>query len=351
MPFKLTDENKLALARFLERRDLKERVLTLFGAAVSEHELKRGELTQSKSATYAVLSEHVEKAISNDWISEQQVVALLDESEVAGRQHVCIYDLPEHGVPGILNALRDPKSQRRASAKLTDFWELPSASYARVLRSTNDEVLVKLVAQRKYWRSEIDLSQSSDDEEWIHRWVETERAAVIVKAIRQSGVVQIRVPPREHLAGSETGKSVYGFAIELLGSHFDIGKNSWFSKLKLFSITDAYNNILDNRDDFVLRHDTPESDTAKSRLSKKGAIRDLEDLRDDEMWQFSDGYARESLRGTWLVSEKQVYSHLNLDNVRLSQSTTVEYARVYFPRLVTDAEVDHVIQRIRDHLQ
>lgn len=167
-------------------------------------------------------------------------------------------------------------------------------------------MLVKIVTQRRYWRSQIDPTQSSENEEWIHRWTEEERSALIIKCTKNPRLLQIRVPPREKYGQSETGKSIHDFAAEVLGDHYSTGRNSWFSHIGLFSITDAFNKILENRDDFVLRHDTPESDTVRSRLSKKGSIKKLEDLRDDSMWTFDGDFSRNTLRGTWVVNDRPI---------------------------------------------
>jgi len=349
MAFKLSKDDKQSLLRFLERRNLKERVIECFAHIIEQKNLKRGDLTQDKNATYAILTDGLEKAISKGWMTEQELISLLDDSEVAGRQHVCIYEVPAASITDTLSAIRQPTALQNGVASVGDFWDLPSASYARVLRDTSSEALVKIVSRRRYWRSEIDSSRSNADEEWIHRWIEEERSAVVIKCSKSTRILQIRVPPRERSPQAETGKSIHDFAIQLLGTHYSIGKGSWLSKVKLFSITDAFNKILENKQDFVLRHDTPESDTAKSRLSKKGSIKELKDLRDDEMWTFGNGYARKTLRGTWVVKKKPIYSHLNLDKLKTAKGGSIEFARVFFPHFATDSEVDHVIQRIRDH--
>lgn len=350
MAFSLDDQAKSALARFLERRNLKERMIALFGTAIERHDLTRGELTQAKNATYAKIVDSIETAIQNHWLTKKDVIDVLDDSEIAGRQHVCLFNVSSNSITSVLSDLADPGRQTSSPRSLSSFYEVPSSSSARVLRNTNSEVLVKIAARRQYWVSELDQSQSGPQEEWIHRWIEEERAAVVLKCTKTLKLLQLRVPPRERLMTAETGKTVYQFLREVLDDHYDLGKGSWFEKLSLFPIGDGYNSILKNRTDFVLRHDTPESPTAKSRLSKKGAVKNLDDLRDDKMWVFADGYARKTLRGTWLINGKPVYTHLNMDRVRTGPTSSIEFARVFFPRLATDAEVDDVLTRISEHL-
>jgi hypothetical protein len=348
MPLVLSEESKRSLAAFLERRNMKERVRSILAKIVAQEDLKRGDLTTAKQVTYHTLVDELIKAINKGWYELSALIALLDESEVAGRQHVWVFLLPAKGKAAILDAVASPIGQDDAPGEIEDFIKMPESSYARVLKRTGKDALVKVVTRRRYWVREVD--EHTDTEEWIHRWIEEERAAVILKCDLSAGICQVRIPPREHFQQSETGKTVYDFAKETLERHYDIGKNSWFSRLLDFPITDAYPAILANRDDFVLRHDTPESLTAKARVSRTGAIKELKDLRDDSMWVFADGYARKSLRGVWLVADNFVYAHLNYDKVRLDAKSTASFARVFIPSLTTDAEVDHVIGRIREHL-
>lgn len=342
-------ETKASLARFLEQRGLKARMVQLFGKIIRREDLGRGELTQSQHATYGKLVSDIEHAISEEWLTDEQLLELLDRAEVAGRQHVCVFRLPAKGVNAILNELSEPTESTESEMTLDDFWRLPEASTARVLRSERGVVVVKIVARRRYWRSELDPQESTENDQWIHRWAQEERSAVVIKCSRSSGILQIRVPPREHAQG-ETGVTVLGFVNEVLPRHYNVGRGTWYQKLTEFPITDAFNAIVRNRDDFVMRHDSAESDSAKSRMSKKGSIKALDDLRDDPMWQFEDGYSRKTMRGSWVKDDEPLYCHMNWDSVRISRDSTMDFARVFVPHLVSDTDIDHVIRRIKDHL-
>jgi hypothetical protein len=339
---------KIGLTKFLERRTAKAPAIGMLEHAVTQEGLKRGELSVAKNMTYSTVVDEIDKAISKEWVTEGQLTSLLDRCEIAGRQHVCVFTLPEKGVDEILDELRDPDQYDDEEPALEDFWEIPASSYARIIKDANDTVLVKIVAKRRYWRSEID--SSSDEEQWIHKWIQEERSAIVVKCSKASGTVQIRVPPREH-AQSDTGKTVYDFITEVLPTHYSLDHGSWFSKLLVFPITDAFPSLLKNKDDFVLRYDTPENNSAKSRLMKKGPVKQLDDLRDDSIWNYGKGYARATLRGSWVIEDGDpIFCHLNWDRVRVDASTNLEFARVFVPNQVNDDQLDYVIKRIRDHL-
>lgn len=337
------------LSRFLSFRALKERAVQLLIATSKDNALPKGALTAAQNATYEVLAEHLLKAISKGWLALEDLIGMLNEAEQAGKQHVCVFNLPGGtGTSAIMDGLRKPRHRLSGARSLEEFWDVPDESFAEILRDTSKEVVVKIVTKREYWKSELDKETAT--EQWIHKMLQKERAAVILKCKASSGVFQVRVPPRQRYNQGETGKSVYEIVESVVDRHFGIGKTSWFQSLKRFPITDAYNAILLNRDDFCLRHDTPESDTAKSRLSKKGSLKNYKDLRDDGMWDFEKGYSRQSLRGSWDINKNKVYAHLNFDRLRVDSKTNYEFARVFFPQFATDSEVDHVIGRIRDHL-
>lgn len=352
MAFAFKTDQKIALLSFMERRGMKESAIDLLGIAKKKADKKRGAVTQNQSAPYEQILDDIEKAISNEWITADDFLSLLDTSEVAGRQHICVFTIDSKFAKSVLQQLSKPDHLSDALPELEDFWTVPTAPRAIIVSSSSSHILLKLVGQRRVWRREVDMDRSSEDEEWIHKWVVPVRAATVVKYSTASGLLQIRIPVRDESSQSETGKSVFEFVQYAMRKHYDIDdKKSWFQKLELFSITDSYSKVLDNFDDFVLRYDSPESDTAKSKLSKKGAIAELKDLRKDKMWTFKQtgDYSRQALRGVWLIDERIIFAHFNLDNGKRADGSTMNYARVFIPRQAKDAEIDHVLKRIVDH--
>lgn len=335
------------LQRFLTRRRLDDRVVKMLITAKDEHDLKRGELTTAQNATYAKLTEDLMKGVSKGWIGRADVVAMLDGSEIAGRQHVLIFLLPESGRKKVLEALRNPKKVYAGPVNLDEFYAIPEHSTARILHDSEDEVVVKLVARRSYWVTEV--LRETEDEQFLRKHRENERSAVIVKCDAKSGLFQVRVQPREK-GQADTGKLVYDFMCSTLGAHYDLGGSSWFPKLVAFAIGDTFPKILKNRQEFRLRYDTPEDPEFKAQMFRKGN-EDSFDLRDDQRWSFRNGYSRNSIRGVWICPRGgEVLVHLNQDNVRLGANTTRDVARVFVPGLCSDKDLDHAIQRIHEHL-
>ena len=298
MPLILSGEANQSLQRFLVRRNLKEPAVQLLERVREANDLQRGDLSVAKNQTYETLVANLIKAINQGWMDKSELVTLLDESEISGRQHIVIYRLPTQGKKAILDAIVNPQGLSTAEPSIDDFCNVPNASTARIIRSTDRQAIVKIVRKRHYWMREV--TESSATDEWIHRWVEEERSAIVLHCDLGAGLLQIRVPPREK-GQSETAESVYLLLNEALDEHYPT-RNSWFDRLRTFPITDAFASILSNRTDFVLRYDSPESETVKSLMSRKGSIKELEDLRDDPMWNYESGFARPSIRGAWLIS-------------------------------------------------
>jgi hypothetical protein len=335
------------LQRFLNRRKLDTRVVDMLKAAKTAHDLKKGEVTVAQSATYAKLTEDLIKAVNQGWIGRDDVVAMLDESEVAGRQHVCIFQLPSTGQKKILEALRAPHSVYTGPVSLDDFYEVPSQTMARILKDTSEEVVVKIIAKRTYWLSEI--LKDNPEEQLIRRYRERERSAIIVKCNVKDGLFQVRVQPREK-GQADTSKNVFDFMMETMKAHYDVGKTSWFDQLAFFPIGDSFPKLLKNRTDFVLWYDSPENNDIRAQLYRRGSHVNAADLRDDPHWSYGKGFSRNSIRCIWKLPGGDVFMHLNQDEVRLDPQTTFNIARIFVPGLCDDRELDNAIRRIRDHL-
>lgn len=347
MSFSLPAEDVAALEQFLTRRQVRGKILPLILAAKCKHSLNRADVSTAKNMTYSNLTGLIIKCIDKSWVNYADFAEVLDDSEVAGRQHVCIFKLPDNGKVKILDALRAPRGLSTSTPAIHDFIRVPSQSAARILVDTTDEVVVKIIAIRTYWLSEFVKDDPGD--QLIHRWEQKERSAVIVKANLQTGLLQVRVPPRE-TGPSDTANGVYKFMSQALGQHYGGDGSFWLDEVLFFPIADAYPKILQNKTEFVLRHDTPENATLRSRMSKKGPTTDLSDLRDDPNWRYENGYARRTMRGHWSCVSSQLFMHMHYDTIQIDKKTTRDLARVFVPKYCPDGELDHAIERIRNHL-
>ena len=348
MTIQLSDTEKSRFISFIKHRRLNHRLIELLVNAKAQHNLKGADLRTAKNLSYADITVSVLKSINKNWITVDDVVALLDLSEVAGKQHICVFRLPDRGKKAIGDTLRTPSGVVDDSPTLADFHSLPTDSKIRLLKSTNDVVIAKIIAQRSYWITNV--LKRDPEREVFEKVKHRERSAIIVKYNRKRGTLQVRVPPREKGPG-ETGKAVYQFIKSALGAHYPVDSKSWFHKLVHFPIGDSFTKILRNTSDFELWYDSPEDSSTKTRISRKGRPKKGIDLRKEKNWQYQNGYARNTLRGFWSCPRTaDVYIHMNADNVRVSKSTMRAFARMFVPDLCLDEDIDHVIQRVQDHI-
>ena len=71
---------------------------------------------------------------------------------------------------------------------------------------------------------------------------------------------------------------------EVIASHYPTEEKIWFDEIDCFPIVDAYNKIIEDRNYFILKHDTPENVQTRSQISKKGPTSGQSDLRDYRSW-------------------------------------------------------------------
>ena len=168
---------------------------------------------------------------------------------------------------------------------------------------------------------------------------------MIVRCSIADGLLEVRVPPVESSSQSETNKTVYQFFTKTLDRHVP----TWAENLTEFGITKTYKKLLKNRRDFCLRQDTPESSTVRIAIARKGKLAELDDLRDDEMWDHEKGFSRFSMRGAWEVDERIIFMHLNYDKFKIGRDSTVKMSRLYIPDLCNHEDLVHAIQRLQKH--
>jgi hypothetical protein len=332
---------------FLKRRQLKDASTTLLGEIKDRNGLKRGQVTTDKAASYDVIVESLGKSLGEGWLSANELIRLLEDAELAGRQHLCLFEVPEDLLETISHGLLKPRTLNDEPVSLEEFWEVPLEPYCRLIVE-RAPLLLKIIAVRSYWTKE--KQRITDDEYRIHAKRHKERAAVIVKFDADQRTLQFRVPISENAQDTETARAVYEFIESLVANQFGEQGRAWFLKLRHWPVGDAFERIVNNHDDFELHTDTPENNRFKGSLSKKGVADDGVDLRGMEEWNFSSGYARSSLRGKWKTGDLAVDVSMHAARVRVSRQTIRKFARFFFPKPCSDAEVEHVLRRVREHL-
>jgi hypothetical protein len=348
--FPIGKQDKERLQQFLRRRQLNETMVGLLEAAKQHHDLKRGEVTTAKNATYEDIVESIAAALSNEWLTKNSLIEVLDTAEVAGRQHVCLFEVSENDIALVTKSLRTPTTLNECPPELEEFWSIPREPYSRLSYKNQDVLLSKIITPRKYW-VELETSIRTEDYIEIKRRREKERAALIVKFTPQTRVIQFRVPIREHAPSQDTATSVYAFIAELVASQYGNTGRDWFLRLRALPICDAFQKIIDNRDDFELHTDTPENNFIKSSMSRKGGPESGGDIRDYDAWVFASGFARSSIRGIWKSPHKSgIEVRMHYEQVKVSQQLTRPLARLYFAKPYSDQELEHVIKRLREHL-
>jgi hypothetical protein len=237
----LADDDKAQFANFLKHRRLNTTAVATFAKIREENEIKATELHAAKNLSYNEIADNLIKAVNKGWMTLEELVEMLDGSELAGKQHVCVFQLPDEGRNKILATLRSPTGTIADNPAISEFLVLPTHSKVRVLKNTADEVVLKIVTRRDYWTT--NCLEAEPTRELYERLKYQGRSAVIVKCNMTTGLVQIRVPPREK-GPSETAKVVYEFGLQAMGKHLPLDDGSWFTQLKQFPVAKAFPKIL-----------------------------------------------------------------------------------------------------------
>lgn len=344
----LTEEQQNRLSHFLKRRQLKEVFVELLNKIKDDQDLKRGEITTAQNATYDAIVESLRKSLNEGWVTTDQIVSILDEAEVAGRQHICVFQVAENQVDTVATSILQPETFNDDATTLEEFWEIPLEPYTRLIRNDESVVIMKIVAPRYYWVS--NETHPSEDLIEITKRREKERTAVVIKLDKVNRLVQIRVPIREKASKLDTTSSVYAFASKLIESQYGDPGIAWFNGLTRFPLADSFQKIIENRDDFELYTDTPENQHFKSSMSHKGAGDAVKDIRDFDQWGYAEGFARSSVRGSWKIGDTPVHVRMRSEKVKTGHQMTRAICRLFFTRPCTDEQVEHVIERIKAHL-
>ena len=344
----LGNEAQDRIAHFLKRRQLNETMISLLKEVKDQRELKKGEVTTAQNATYDAIIESVSKSLREGWITTERVTQILDGAEVAGRQHICLFRIPDEQFAAVEASLQAPETLNTSGIQLDEFWEIPLGMYTRLMQNDNEFLVVKVTAPRFYWIE--DEKRPTEDRIEIVKQRERERSAVIIKLEKTKKLLQFRVPIREKAPNADTGNSVYQFIVEIVRSQFGDAGDAWFNKLRPFPLSDAFQKIIENRDDFELYTDTPENQHFKSSMSHKGAAADAKDIRDFAQWGFAEGFARTSIRGAWKREDSDVQVRMHSEKIKTGQQMTRGIARLFFSQPCSDQEVEHVIRRISEHL-
>lgn len=341
-------DEKERLEHFLKRRQLKERMVKLLESVKEAHCLKAGQVTTAKDASYEDIVQSLTNSLGEGWLGTEALTKILDEAEIAGRQHICLFSVDETDAAAVSASLGSPRTLNDKPTELEEFWKIPLEPYTRILPERHGQTLSKIIAVRKYW---VDIDRvSQPDYKKVEQKREKERAAMIIKYDPTSHLLQFRVPIKEQAPGVDTSKSVYEFIAELVQSQYGDAGIAWLLRLKPFKIGDAFQKIVQNRDDFQLHTDHPENKHFKSSMSKKGAPELGKDIRDYSEWVYENGFARSCIRGIWGSGDgPKIDVRMHYEQVKVSKTLTRQVARLYFAKPYSDEDVEHVIQRVRDH--
>jgi hypothetical protein len=345
----ISEEEAKRLLQLLKRRQLKTKAIALLTDIKERKDLKRGQVSTDKNATYEIIIESIKKSLNEGWLQPGEFTQLLDNAELAGRQHVCLFEVSSDLLEAVRTSLLNPATLNDEPIALEEFWEIPLEAYTRVLSSSGTSLLIlKIVTHRSYWIRTREAV--SANENIVHEKCDKERAAVIVKLDAEQRLLQFRVPISENTQNIDTARAIYEFIKGAVASQFGDEGLAWFVKLPHWPVGSAFENIVNNRDDFELYTDTPENNKFKASISKKGYPEDGVDVRSLAEWNFANGYARTSIRGSWKMADSSVDVRMHADRVPVGDQTVRQLARFFFPKPCNDNEVEHVISRVWQHL-
>ncbi len=163
--------------------------------------------------------------------------------------------------------------------------------------------------------------------------------------------MRLSVSSRKH--SLETAKAIYDFLTRAVVAEYGEAGKDMFAKLEHFPIADSFSNILENKKDFVLDTDNPYDQNVKATMTRRGTYG--VDLRDNPHWTFDQNCARPAIRGIWLLPGHQngdpgINTFLHEDWLKIDTKTKKKLARIFVVKSCTDGDIEHVIQRIREHL-
>lgn len=341
-------DNVKQLSGFLARRQAKVQAIGLIRQIKATHNLDKTQINVSNSDNYDKIATTILDCLDKNWFGTTGLIDFLDMMELSGRQHVLLFRLPEDKIEMIFGQIEQVFTSRSAPVNFEEFFVVPDNASARKLGFVDDEFVGKLVTPRSYWINTYEIDKP--EEKLIRRKLERERSAIIIRYSRKDNILQFRIPPKEQ-GQSETGKGVYQFLYESLTAA--IGREpEWIHDLETFPIQNTFPNIISDSQNFILKHDTPENNTVAHRLTKKGAMHNRDDLRDDPDWHHTTGYARRQIKGSWLNADSSiVFMHLTHDTIIIDRKTSRDLSRLFVPRPCSEGALQDAISRILAHLR
>jgi hypothetical protein len=101
----LDNDEQERLAHFLKRRQLNESMVALLKQVKEDQDLKRGQVTTAQNATYDSIIESLMTSLNAGWVTTQQVVDILDGADIASRQHVSFFSIPDDLIDEVLTSI------------------------------------------------------------------------------------------------------------------------------------------------------------------------------------------------------------------------------------------------------
>jgi hypothetical protein len=342
----LNPEERDNLLLFMKRRQLKERVVARMKEVKEQHKDADG-ISAAKNASYETLVDSVATSLSKGLLDMQTLMQEFDEAELAGRQHVLLFQVP----PGRIASTRQRLTSKAGAVvnrRVSEFLQVPTSTTVHLLVDTQKELIVKLVSRRVDWDEHV--VKKTEDLEVVERRRTIERTSIILKYTSAHNLLQIRIPPRGGFGIDETSRKVYLLANAVLDAAYGKEGPALLQEVGTFPLGHAYSRIVANRDDFIMLSDSPESPHFRAMFARRGAS-GIQDIREMEDYSFHETtFARTMIRGAWRIGEKiHVHTTMHWERVKTGPTTQRDMARVYFPSLNTDAEVEHVIGRICEH--
>lgn len=341
------EEEKQSLLRIFTRRRIKRPLMGLIKIA---NQKSKGKYRCKTSSSYPSLLQLLDDAVTDGMITNLQIAQILDESELAGNQHIllfCAIQPDKKCIQSIFDQVSNPSGKLGGPLSVAHFLSIPNTSTYRFVKKDDNEIVVKITASREFWVKNV--LPCDDPDKIIQELVrKRERFPLIIKVSIDRGLVQIRVPSGEK-GGLDSPRNYFQVAERVIKAHYDTsGTESWFRKIKNVPIANAFNALVSNDQTLVsMWSDTPENRRIVANIKNKGRPREGHDLRDDEDWNHSDGYARKIISGYFRAGDdKLIFARLADDRLQLKQGMSRNLSRLFVTRYHDDGDIEYVISRI-----
>jgi hypothetical protein len=331
------------LARRIIQAQGKGRLEQLLRSRRNRLGLGRGEIQVTGTAEQ--LEQAAWRAVADRHLAITDLAALVDEIEECGAKHVFLFNMTNAGAAAIsytsLGRFQSPPNVPTESF----YADQPSARRTYSV-TRNGRTFVKQLHTASYWERDESRSSESLDERIVVSRRQRVRAVNVFNIDPGARTAEIRIDRVRNRDDSNLAHEEFAAFLDSLAPGLHLREH-----LEPLDIRRAFPRIVEARDETFMSIDHASDASARQIFaSRRGEGHGL-DIRDHPNWRLhGSDYVRDSINVYWLIREGDDENriHTIVRGVRFAEhGADVELAKAYVPAHITEAELAHVIARIR----